>query len=299
MDVNVVEQVVWQKWTLIVGKSALTLAMASQLSTICWKVIAPEPVVLQAPSQGQVVQTVNEVQGTAEYHLFGVASNAPVSKPQPRQVEAPVTRLRLELHGVTEASTPEYSSAIVAQKGKSGEFFRVGDKVQGRTILQAVYHDRVMLETSGKLETLKFDERHSLKQSGNTARTTRDKRTSSRSGRNKQSNRGSLKERFSKVRSAADFVDVASSEINEDPLRALDRMGLEPQGGGSGYRVSTRSPLRQFQLKPGDIVLSLNGQTLGDPSADQAVLGSLDSSEEVRIEVQRGNRRFTVNHRLD
>lgn len=299
MDVNVTELAVWQKWTLVVGKSALTLLLASQLATVTWLIVAPEPVALKAPAKGQQSQSSgsNEVAGTADYHLFGIASNAPVKKQPVRQVEAPVTRLRLELKGVTQSSTPELSSAIIAQKGKSGEFYRVGDTVQGRTVLQAVYPDRVMLDTSGKLEVLKFDER---KNSGaNISRTSRNEsRRNQRDERNARRS-GSLKDRFSKVRSASEAVDVVTAEVNSDPIKALNRMGLEPQGGGSGYRVSSRSPLRQFKLKPGDIVLSLNGQTLGDPSVDQALLTSLDSANEVRIEVQRGNSRFTVNHRLD
>jgi len=291
VDVNVSELAVWQKWTLVLGKSALTLLTASQLAAVSWMVIAPTPVALKAPSQGQTNQ-ITDISGTAGYHLFGVATSKPAEKPQPRQVDAPVTRLRLALLGVTQASTPEYSSAIIAQKGKSGEFYRIGDTVQGRTLLQAVYQDRVMLDTSGKLETLKFDERKNKGVSTQSVSRSAKKPARKSSGK-------PLKERFSKVRNASEFVDVASAEINDDPLKALDRMGLEPQGTGSGYRVSARSPLRQFQLKPGDIVLSLNGQALGDPSADRSLLTSIDSADEVRIEVQRGNRRFTVNHRLD
>ena len=297
MDVNVTELAVWQKWTLIAGKSALTLLTASQLASATWLVVAPDPVVLKAPSKGQQVQISDDTAGTADYHLFGIASNARAPKPQVREVEAPVTRLRLELMGVTQSSAPDLSSAIIAQKGKPGEFFRVGDTVQGRTVLQAVYADRVMLDTSGKLEVLKFEERKSS--GANVSRTSRNDSRRQRDNNRSARNRGSLKDRFSNVRSASEAVDVVTSEVSDDPQKALDRMGLEPQGTGSGYRVSARSPLKQFKLRPGDIVLSLNGQTLGDPAADRSLLTSLDSADEVRIEVQRGNSRFTVNHRLD
>jgi len=294
VDVNVSELAIWQKWTLVLGKSALTLLITYQMAVVSWMVIAPAPVVLKAPSKGQQNQPIAAVSGTARHHLFGIASNQPAPKPKPQQVDAPVTRLRLSLLGVTESSTPEYSSAIIAQQGRAGEFFRIGDTVQGRTVLQAVYQDRVMLDTSGKLEVLKFDE---VKNSGVSAQAVSQR--PSRSSTSRSSSRGSLKDRFSKVRSASEAVDVVTSEVGDDPLKALNRMGLEPQGGGSGYRVSARSPLKQFQLKTGDVVLSLNGQTLGDPSSDQSLLSSLGSADEVRIEVQRGNRRFTVNHRLD
>lgn len=294
MDVNVSELAVWQKWILVLGKSALTLLITYQMAVVSWMVIAPAPVMLKAPSKGQQNRPTAAVSGTARHHLFGIASSKPAPKPKPQQVDAPVTRLRLSLLGVTESSSPEYSSAIIAQQGREGEFFRVGDTVQGRTLLQAVYQDRVMLDTSGKLEVLKFDE---VKNSGVSAQAV--SRRPSRPSKGNSASRGSLKDRFSRVRSASEAVDVVTSEVSSDPLKALNRMGLEPQGSGSGYRVSARSPLRQFQLKPGDVVLSLNGQSLGDPASDQSLLADLDSADEVRIEVQRGNRRFTVNHRLD
>ena len=53
------------------------------------------------------------------------------------------------------------------------------------------------------------------------------------------------------------------------------------------------------QLQPGDIVLSVNGQGLGDPGVDQQLLQQMSNESQVRIEVQRGNSRFVVNHSLN
>jgi len=49
---------------------------------------------------------------------------------------------------------------------------------------------------------------------------------------------------------------------------------------------------------PGDIVLSVNGQRLGDLETDKAILEQVGTTGNARIEVQRGNNRFVVNHKL-
>ncbi|WP_028294998.1 type II secretion system protein N [Oceanobacter kriegii] len=282
----------WQKLTLISGKLLLTLLISWQLSQLIWAIVAPQPLILMAPTKGDG-STVARAEGTAQYHLFGEASELPapvIAQP----VDAPETRLKLTLLGVNAANPEENSSAIIAVSGRAGDFFRLGDTVQGRTRLVGVYPHKVMLDTSGKLETLKFDDEPNR---GSDVRSV--PAPSRAEDLPERLTQGSLTQRFRKVRNATEFVGVATSEIADDPLAALNKMGLEPQGAGSGYRVKPGSPLMQFKLRPGDIVLSINSQSLGDPASDQSLLADLPNADEVRIEVQRGNSRFNVNHRLD
>jgi len=56
--------------------------------------------------------------------------------------------------------------------------------------------------------------------------------------------------------------------------------------------------LTQVGLQPGDVILSVNGQTLGNMSDDQMLLDQVTASGQARLEIQRGNRRFVVNHSL-
>ncbi|MDO6681657.1 MULTISPECIES: type II secretion system protein N [unclassified Oceanobacter] len=287
MEKNVVEPLLWQKWTLLTGKLVLTVLLSWQSAQLAWMVIAPTPLVLKAPAQASTDSDDGQVRGTAAYHLFGEAT-AVAPRVVQKAVEAPDTRLKLTLMGINQSSREELSSAIISAAGRSGEFYRMGDTVQGRTRLAGVYPDKVILDTAGKLETLKFEEHTSR---GSDVRAVPEAK--SRSGAS------SLKERFSKVRNATELVDLATSELEDDPLEALGRMGLAAQGSGQGYRVQPGSPLMQFKLRPGDLLLSINGQSLGDPASDQSLLADLQNTESVRIEVQRGNDRFTVNHRLN
>ncbi|WP_221800810.1 type II secretion system protein N [Oceanobacter mangrovi] len=296
---NAVQLPVWQKLTLLTGKLALTLAISWQASQLIWDVVAPAPLVLQAPAVAAKDSAAPQTAGTSRYHLFGEPSREPPKVVQ-QAVEAPETKLRLTLLGINQSSRAELSSAIVSVSGRPGEYFRMGDTVQGRTKLAGVQPDRIILDTAGKLETLKFDD---APMKGSEVRNIAP--SADRDGDPdadqlpERLTKGSLMDRFKKVRNADEFVDVASAEISEDPVAALNKMGLEPQGSGEGYRVKPGSPLMQFKLRPGDVVLSLNGQSLGDPASDQSLLADLQNAGEVMIEVQRGDSRFTVNHSLE
>jgi general secretion pathway protein C len=295
VDMNAVTPVAWQIWTLRCSKLVLTLLLAWQSSQMVWMLAAPAPLVLQQPARGERQDSAQQVAGSAAYHLFGEAALQEAAAVVVAEVDAPETRLRLTLLGVTLATPETASSAIIAANGKESDFFRIGDTVDGRTRLASVRPDRVLLDTSGKLETLKFEEVATTGSSVQAvdARPPRPpKRTSGGAG-------NSLQERFGAVRNADEFVDVASDALGDDPVAAIRKMGLEPRGDGEGYEVKPGSPLLQFELKPGDVVLSLNDQPLGDPSSDQSLLDDIKTADSVRIEVQRGDNRFVVNHRLN
>lgn len=282
----------WQRPVLVAGKVLFTLLLAAQAAHLTWLVVAPEPLVLRAPSKGNGNDALAAGPATAQYHLFGEMSADPVAVVT-KEVEAPDTRLRLELLGVTKSNRDDASSAIIAPKGGAGDFYRIGDVVQGRTRLAGVYDDKVILDTNGKLETLKFEE---VSSTGITARTVE----SRPDGRDDNSNNSaSLRERFKSVRSPSEFMSMVTDEASSDPEGTLSQMGLKAIGPGEGYQVQPGSMLSALQLQPGDIVLSVNGQMLGDPQSDQQILQQVSSEGTARIEVQRGNSRFVVNHSLN
>lgn len=282
----------WQQWVLRLGKLAFTLLLAIELALLCWRIVAPEPLTLMAPSRGGAQLSATTLQGTAQYHLFGVAGEEPLAKVT-EQVSAPETRLRLELLGVTKAvNDKDASTAIIAPKGGAGEFYRVGDTVQSNTRLAAVYEDRVILDTNGKLETLKFEV---MVNTG--VETKKVVSTSTLPVRPRRP--GTLRDRFQTVETPGEFVEMVTSEANNDPDGLIRQLGVRSEGSGLGYRVMPGSMLLSLELQPGDIVLSVNGQGLGDPSADQLLLQQVSSEGKARIEVQRGDNRFVINHSLE
>lgn len=282
-----VELTPWQRWAKRLAYVVLTLLTAWLLAKIFWMVLAPEPLILKAPVAGQSSAAKAPQVSAAQYHLFGEVGAEPVVAV--KEVDAPDTRLRLELLGVMQSSTPEMSSAIIAQKGGKGDFYRVGDVVQGRTKLGGVYPDKVILDTAGKLETLKFEE-FSARGVGVSARASEPAPIEVREERASQ-----LRDRFSRIRRPSDFMGIASEAATESPEAVIDGLGLESVGVGEGYRVDNSSILLKAGMKPGDVLLSINGQQLGDASSDQALLDQVMQEGRAQIEVQRGNSRFMIN----
>ena len=59
-------------------------------------------------------------------------------------------------------------------------------------------------------------------------------------------------------------------------------------------RLAQSPYLRQTGLQPGDVILSINGQPVGDVERDRLELDNVLAQGSARIEVQRGDRRFFI-----
>ena len=70
----------------------------------------------------------------------------------------PETTLNLELQGIFTADDPEDSTAIVAQRGQSGQLFRIGDRLPGNATLEAVFTSYILIKRGSRTEKLAFDD---------------------------------------------------------------------------------------------------------------------------------------------
>ena len=132
---------------LLLLKWVLGLTIAYQAAVFTWMVIDQPTLVLPEPSKSPARQAqAVEKQDIASWSLFGEADKVDTS--QKEEINAPKTRLRLSLMGVFVAANEKQSSAIIAEQGREGEFFKVGDRVQGRARLSQVYEDKVILDNS-------------------------------------------------------------------------------------------------------------------------------------------------------
>src|SRR5690348_2810951 len=90
------------------------------------------------------------------------------------------------------------------------------------------------------------------------------------------------------------IVDRMRKLIADDPGLMADIMRPQPvfaQGKQKGYRVypgRNRQAFARLGLRPGDLVMSINGTPLDDPARGQEVFGTLGSSSEAHITVIRG-----------
>ncbi|MFT5592264.1 MAG: general secretion pathway protein C [Oceanicoccus sp.] len=276
--------------SITTAKWLLGLCVSYQLAVLTWLIIDQPVVVLPEATQGHSeTSALPQTYGLAQLDIFGSASQAPLAPLQ--EIDAPKTRLRLLLMGVFVATDKTQSSAIISEQGRDGEFFKIGDRVQGRALLSQVYEDKVILDNSGKFETLTFEETQKALQ-GITA--SAPKSVEKEPQAPSRVERKEFKQELRGIRTAEQFVGFAKDQL-EDPQQAMENLGL--QSTGDGYLLTPSSTmLMGIGMKPGDKIISVNGHALGDPTQDKTIIDEVYASGSASIVIERGSRRMTINH---
>lgn len=255
-----------------------------------------------------------DLQRVANLHIFGTAPAAPVENTS--STDAPVTALPLQLLGVFVAGIADDSTAVIAEENRDGELFGVGDQVPGNAVLTEVHSDRVVLKRGSEVETLRFPEI-----AGTNGFANSDDPTSSYGGDGQfDPGDAAMIEAPEPEAVVPDVIDAADPQTRNDangrasgtqtslatyrdrlksePTSVLNEIGMQPINNGSaqGYRVGDNvgSGLARVGLQPGDVVLTVNGQPVGNIQNDQRQVDGVMSQGSARLEVQRGNRRFFV-----
>ena len=280
------------RWLVIVG-------IAYTLATTIWSFFQTP----MTPSRGAdtAAQTQAEQQRPAvnvnwilSKNLFGEAGAAPADTSDDDE-PAVQTRLPLELQSVFVADETENSAAIVAQRGKAGLLYSVGDNLPGNAELIDVLVDRIILRRAGVRETLMFPK--SKTQFVADDYSGADEGTDPTTGQAGQAPGANAARQVPPDQQ--ELVEVYREKLAEDATGTLNELGIETvdDSGAGGYRIGdvSASPyLRQTGLQAGDVILSVNGRAVGDIQADQLELENIMAQGSARIEVQRGGRKFFI-----
>lgn len=201
--------------------------------------------------------------------LFGrVSSSEQSGVSRVERETAPETGLTLTLHGVFLATRGQGSSAILSGRDGTAERYAVGDELPGGAELVAVEPNRILLQRNGEVESLGFDD-DGLTLGGVAAAGERTE--DSRAG-----------------------VERAMEALEENPEEAIARAGFRPNEDGPGYVFDgTNEKLSAMNLQQGDVIISVNGQQLGDIEADRARLERWMNSDRLDLEIERGGSRFS------
>jgi len=146
----------WRRYAPPAATIAIAGLLALDVSHTVWALHAASQV--QAPSQPTALPTSEpslDVHRILNAHLFG-ETVAPVVKVDPEH--APDTELALTLTGVVASRHPERGYAILGVTGEPTHLYRTGatlDEAGGGRLVQ-VFADRVVIDISGKLETVRL-----------------------------------------------------------------------------------------------------------------------------------------------
>lgn len=229
-----------------------------------WQVPPAPPVSARAASDGI------DINGIVSAGLFGRYSAPSV---ETTLMAAPETPLNLTLIGVWADDREDHSRALIAAAGGEEKAYAIGDDVARGVTLNAIFPDRVILSRGGRLETLRL--------------------APAEPGTAAPANQVSMAPGGTDD-SVAPSLGRIREEVAHDPARAAEYIRVQPANVGGamkGYRVYPGRERQAFSvagLRPGDLVTSVNGVQLDDPSKALQLLGDLGQTGQVNLVVERG-----------
>lgn len=266
------------------------LLIAYTLAQLTWRIVfdsaenttIPILSVIQQTSTSQQINISALADTIAELSLFGKAAQVIEDAAAEKIIDAPVTDLNLKLMGIL-ATGDEEGLAIIAN-GNEEKLYKIGDKILGNVTLKQVYPERVILETSRGLETLKLplERGEGFSFISNAALPT------------------NLKERsvqapVSRPPPIEQKLDNYRKRFIRDPASISDLADVQPitneqDGKFIGFQLTPKTDNELFEkigLKQGDIITDVNGVKLDQPSRGFNALRKLMNARELNITVLR------------
>lgn len=192
-------------------------------------------------------------------------------------IDAPETQLNLILTGIVSSKSGYDSRALIKDEKNEQKPYAVGDTIINNVKLHAIYSNRVILDRSGRFETLTLEQ---------------EKQAEGAVTRSTSSNQVSP--------DVAQNLGAARNEILQNPSKAAQYLRIQPERRGGklvGYRIypgSDRSLFQNVGLRPGELVTAINGQTLDNPSESLKMLGDLSQAPSVSVTLERGGQTRTL-----
>lgn len=261
----------------------LVVLLALALAELTWKLIPAQVSSLAPSARGPAGVPSPRAQGEAgmswdiaRWHLYGV-------KAEGREIPAvetlPETQLNLILSGVVASGgATTGGGAIIAVPGGVEAFYPVNAQLPGGAVLKEVYPDRVVLERNGRLETLRLPKEGLSEVRGGAGQAAAARPAAPRGGA--AGSPATLRE----------YRDM----VFTDPQTAVNLVKITPKSAGGrflGYELQPgrdAALLSRMGLSPGDVVTSVNGVTLDSPAKALSLLRELSTTEEFRVDIQRG-----------
>ena len=228
----------------------------------------------------------SSLKNVSEYHLFGDAKKQVIV--QQKVIDAPETRLRLDLKGVFASSNASEALAIISSSKGKDKTYQIGDKVTGGALLHAVYADRVILKRNGKLETLRLP-KPKVDSKTFYSPTAADKgRTPPNRVTLNQSNQSESK----RLREMRDT-------LLKDPAKIWKQVRINPvmkNGEVQGYTLAHNDQklMKALNLRQTDIIKAVNGQSLSDPATLYGLMNSLSDQSSLELSIERNGQPQTI-----
>jgi general secretion pathway protein C len=266
----------------------LILLIAASFARMAWllyplpnsrfELPAPSAVPIRAGSLPKV-----NVEQIAAANLFGRSQASTSGAP----LDAPETALNLTLKGILAYGSERSSRALIADGSGKERPYGVGDDIPGGATLKAIHADRVILERSGRFETLRLERG----KSGSSVATISTPTVS----------QPSVATRAGEARTLGEL----RNELLKEPAKASQYVRLQPvyaEGKLQGYRIypgANRTLFQSAGLRAGEMVTSVNGVALDDAAKALQLLGDLRDVSQLSLTLERGGETRSINLNLN
>jgi len=227
-------------------------------------------------------------------HLFGNAASVTKTRPEPEIIaeNVPETRLNLKLRGIYASDDSSLSNAIIENERGLQDLYFIGDKIPGERNLQIskILKDKIILNRNGNFETLTMED------FGSKVKTKSIRTTGVRRNFNKQKR---LIDKRNNQQLSRQLFKIKNQMVN-DPKSLAGLMNVRPvtqNGQFKGFRVSpgrNASLFARAGLRRNDLVTSINGIVIDDPSKALVLLDELRNAQELNLEIVRGSQPLSL-----
>ena len=291
----------WQRWWKAAPRWAtvlMVILVAKAAADLTWLLFAPASqgesagVRRAAPAGSATASSQSRLLNVANLHLFGVAPKE-AAAPRTAPIEAKETGLKLTLKGVFAANQPERAMALIADARGDEHVYRKDDVIFSGVKLYEVYPDRVILERSGNYEALYLPREKLGMSSGAAPGVSRGPTPASRPVPEQPVRTREIK--------AGKGIEELREQLSTDPQAFWQEVRIEPEYDENnqikGYRFehNDKALMRSMGLRPGDVIVEVNGQPLTDPSTLSGLFGTLSSATSVSLGIERNGRRENLN----
>ena len=261
----------------------LILYLCWKLAALFWLVTAPpQALQLERVELGSQQPRIPNISSFFLFQEFGqTAASAEVSN--------------ILLQGVMVAS-PSYLSSAVLKLNDQVDRYRVGERL-GETgyELAEVYWDRVIIrQKSGASKEIFFKGLENGLNQPWQSNEQKNGRSSSSPSWGSSANQPN-----NEPASPQNEISRAIQQMNENREQYLENMGVS--AGEGGYEVTSRTPAvlrNRLGLRPGDRIMSLNGQTVTTGQSEVQLLEQARQQGQVKLEIKRGDQVMTIQQDL-
>lgn len=287
----------------VIAHSGYFFVFGPQMSK---SVVVPE----SSPSIGSSVVSIDKITSS---NLFG-STQSSVGSIQ----NIASTRLNLYLVAVIRNDEfPDESIAWIAYGNNDPDKYQIGDTIAGVAALMEIHRTQVVIKRAGKLERLAIARDSGwLTEAPNSVAANRanmDRLGTFPQGRGADESSTQqypmTQDRPSKAidsgsNRAEEIYESYKDRIARDPAAVLLEWGMAPvsKSDARGYLVNSsleREGLGRVGIQAGDVLLSVNGNPIGNIERDRSELMDTLRGDMARVEVQRGQRKFFINVALN